>query len=134
MADLSDFLSQQAMRPTYREIISSSTPAVLVRVSDGMIIDCSPIVCSMFGYLDDELIGHTVMDLMPKEFRERHLQHLQHYAKDPHVRSMGDSKMDLYGLSKKGEQFRIEIILVPSYKLGYLSAVATILKRRPENQ
>lgn len=120
------------MRPVYKSIIADSTPSILVRVSDGVIIDSSPIVASMFGYLEDELLGRTIMDLMPEEFRVRHLQHLQHYSKDPQVRSMGEAKASLYGIDKKGLRFEIEIILVPNYKLGFLTAVATILKRRTE--
>lgn len=130
MADLSDFLSQQAMRPLYKEVIAACTPSILVRVSDGTILDSSSVVAQQFGYLDDELIGKTIFDLMPERFREPHKKHLGHYTQDPHVRSMGDAKMELFGVTKKGVEMPIEIILVPTWRLGYLAVVATILRAR----
>lgn len=132
MAELSDFLSQQAMRPVYKEVIANGTPSILVRVSDGVILDSSPVIETMFGYLPDELVGKTIFDLMPERFRAGHQKHLGYYTQDPHVRSMGDAKMDLYGITKKGEEISIEIILVPTYRLGFLAVVATILRNRPE--
>lgn len=136
MADIDStaLIARSVLRPHYREVIADSTPSVLVDPRDGSILECSRVVSDMFGYIEGELIGKSITDLMPQRFREVHKQHLSHYAKDPQVRSMGEAKADLFGISKKGEEFQIEIILVPTWKLGFLAVVATILKRRPQQQ
>lgn len=133
MADIDSaaLIARSVLRPHYREAIADSTPSVLVDPRDGVILECSRVVSDMFGYIDGELVGKTIMEMMPERFRGVHLQHLAHYSKAPQVRSMGEAKADLFGMSKSGTEFQIEIILVPTWKLGFLAVVATILKRRP---
>lgn len=128
--DSAAMIARRAARPLYREVIADSTPSVLVNMADGVILESSHVVSSMFGYLDDEMIGKTIYHLMPERFREAHRKHFENYKKDPHVRSMGEAKTELFGIAKNGTEFQIEIILVPTWKLGFLAVVATILKRR----
>lgn len=102
----------------------------MVDVSDGIILHSTPRANELFGYINGELDGKNIKDLMPVRFRSGHDKHLQYFKENPTSRPMGHASMTLVGLNKEGKEFPIEISLEPVNLIGKELAIATILKTR----
>lgn len=100
-------------RNVFHEKILSLAPALVIHTQTGMIVFATPGVCGIFDYLDNELEGRQLEDLMPRSYRERHSKHLQGYNAQPKQRTMGEHGMILKGLKKSGEEFDLKISLYP---------------------
>ena len=79
----------------------------------------------LFDYAKGALVGASVECLMPLEFRENHQQHVVAHAKDPRYRPLR-AGLELYGLSRTGRRFPVEISLSPFERAEGLLIVATI--------
>lgn len=123
-------LAMKNAKPVFDEKITQCVAAIIVDLADGMILYSTPPVNEMFGYFNGGLDSKNITDLMPERFRAAHGGHLQHFAHNPKPRQMGESQMDLYGLSANGEEFKIEISLYPTEIINKRCAVATIIKMR----
>jgi PAS domain S-box-containing protein len=66
----------------------------------------------MFGYAREELVGSLVEMLVPEAKRQAHAQHRSHYATTHIARPMGLG-MELYGRTKDGSTFPVEVSLGP---------------------
>jgi PAS domain S-box-containing protein len=55
----------------YRRLIESTRDAIISIDRDGIIKTCNMGAAEMFGYPEDEIIGHSLMILSPKDARER---------------------------------------------------------------
>jgi len=63
------------------------------------------------GYGTD-LVGRSIYDLIPAEFRERHREHVRRFFNDPHTRRMGgDQKFPM--VDRYGQQKTLRISLSP---------------------
>lgn len=118
----------------YKQVIESRiaefVPALVVDLSDATIIYITPQIVTLFGYADKEMIGKNFSFLMPERFRKIHDEHFAKYASNPKQRQMGDENMKLYGITKIGREFNIEIGLYPTTIVGREFVVATILALR----
>jgi len=65
---------------------------------------------SLFEYKINEITKDKVEDLIPMRFRDRHVQHRDHYDTKPENRPMGRG-MKLVALKKDGSEFPVEISL-----------------------
>ena len=66
----------------------------------------------VFGYNRNEIIGERIETLMPDRFRAQHPEKVRSYFSNPSTRAMG-SELDLFGLTKSGREFPVEISLSP---------------------
>ena len=126
-------LKVQAMRnakPIFDEQITRCVSAIIVDMSDGSIIYSTRPANELFGYVNGGLDGMNITDLMPERFRGAHAGHLRNYSHAPRPRQMGESQMDLFGIDKSGNEFKIEISLYPTEIINRKCAVATIIKMR----
>lgn len=123
-------LAMKNAKPVFDEKITQCVAAIIVDLADGTILYSTPPVNELFGYFNGGLDGKNITDLMPARFRAAHGNHLQHFAHNPKPRQMGEASMDLFGMSAKGEEFKIEISLYPTEIINKRCAVATILKMR----
>ena len=77
--------------------------------SKGEILLANARIETLFGYRRDELIGQPLEMVVPHEFRSGHLQQMQQYFADPHVRPMTGPSIKPYCLRKDGTQFPARI-------------------------
>ena len=93
----------------YRRILEYAPDGMLVVGGDGRIIFANPMVASMFGYTQDELVGHSVDELVPDSARERHVDHRKRFVQTQNIREMGARGMELLGRRKDGSLFPVEV-------------------------
>lgn len=129
MAELT-VLAMRNAKPLFDEQIARFSPCIVVDVSDGIILHSTPRANELFGYINGELDGKNIKDLMPVRFRAGHDEHLKYFKANPKSRPMGHAAMTLVGLNKNGAEFSIEISLEPVNLIGKELAIATILKTR----
>ncbi len=81
----------------------------------------------LFGYSRKELYDQHVNMLLPQNKRESHIPHLATYFAEPRVRPMG-ALLELLARHKNGNEFGVQIYLVPIMWNDGLLVVATIRK------
>ena len=106
-------------------LIESSPDGLLLIDADGIIILANPKVASMFGRPIDALVGSTVDQLVPAEYREGHSHRRAAYSKRPATRSMGTG-LELFGEHAQGNMFPVEISLSPVTIDSKVHTIATI--------
>jgi len=73
-AEISDRLrSQAALRESeqrFRELFAASPDAIFVESLNGIVLDVNPAACALHGMTHDQLVGRSVLELVPPEYRE----------------------------------------------------------------
>jgi PAS domain S-box-containing protein len=95
-------------------VMEVAPQGVIVADPEGVILWANPRADALFGYGSGELTGQPVANVLPKQFRARHNDHLRHYFDAPQARPMGLG-LELTGLRKDGTAFPAEI------GLGYIA-------------
>jgi two-component system, sensor histidine kinase len=95
-----------------RRALDAAPDAMIIMDASGLIRFANRQVCALFGYAPDEIVGHSIEELMPERFRARHTEHRKHYADNPRLRPMG-AGLDLFGRRVDGTEFPVEISLSP---------------------
>ncbi len=96
---------------------------VILVAADGEILLANPISGSMFGRTD--LVGSSVDDLVPMEFRHAHPQLRADYGRHATIRPMGTG-LRLFGQDGGGGLFPVEVSLSPIVIDGASCTIATI--------
>jgi PAS domain S-box-containing protein len=104
--------SLQKSRTMFERLFESAPDAVVVVDDKGVIRRINQQAELLFGYLREQLVGMKVETLMPARFQKGHLQHRRGYFKDPRMRRMGTG-VELYGCSREGREFPVDIMLNP---------------------
>ncbi len=99
-------------RFAYSTLFEAIPDALVIVDEGGRIVDVNSHAENMFAYPRTELIGQPVEVLMPERYRGRHVGQRDGYGQRPHVRPMGLG-LGLYGRSKDGREFPLEISLAP---------------------
>ena len=87
----------------------------------------------IFGYTSDELVGQSIELLIPKDGRERLIEHRDRYSQAPAPSPMGEAKMDVKALRKDGSTFSADISISPINAAGegiFCITVRDITERR----
>ena len=71
----------------FQSIFESSVEGILVVDTNGMLLSANPAVEHMFGYAPGELINENLEILIPKQFKKKHINHREEYAKNPMPRT-----------------------------------------------
>lgn len=108
-----------------REILHSSTDAIVVVNNDGDIVYVNRQAEMLFGYESYEMIGEKIEMLMPEGVRGKHEKHRHHYSRAPRSRPLV-SGLSLSGRKKNGDVFEAEIALTPIEKDGQVLISSTI--------
>ncbi len=97
----------------FHGFLEASPDAVAIVDGGGMIVQVNSQTENLFGYRREELVGRPLEVLMPERFREMHFALQGKYiADDPRPRSMGRG-LELFGLTKDGREFPIDVSISP---------------------
>ena len=116
----------------FRGLLESAPDALVIADQSGKIVLINSQTEKLFGYSGEELSGQAVEMLMPEGSRSKHLEHRAGYDAHPEIRQMG-ANLELYGRSKDGSNFPVEISLSPlKTEEGILvtTAIRDITKRK----
>jgi PAS domain S-box-containing protein len=102
----------RAMQTRFRGLLEAVPDAFALVDTIGRIALVNSATERLFGYARDELLGELVETLMPSRYHRRHESHRARYFADPRTRPMG-SGLELWGRSKNGAEFPVEISLSP---------------------
>lgn len=91
-------------------IFKASVEGILVVDTSGSILLANPSCYQLFGYINKELTGRKVEDLIPVRLKKGHVKLRAEYSKNPEPRRMGHGR-DLRALKKDGLEFPVEISL-----------------------
>ena len=106
-------------------LFDSCPDGVMLVDSDGIIHLANPVAGSMFGVSDDAMVGSSIDDFVPPEFRHAHPQRRAEYAAAPTTRPMGTG-LQLFAQHTSGVMFPVEISLSPCTIDGVDYTVATV--------
>ena len=108
-----------------RALIDASPDGLLLVDRDGVIQLANSVTAEMFGRSEPDLVGSSIEDLVPPEFRATHPQRRAAYTAAPTSRPMG-SGLELFAQHASGEMFPVEISLSPCVIDDALFTIATI--------
>lgn len=113
-------------RHHFAEALFDSCPDGVILIADsGEILLANPVAASMFGRTIDELIGSSVDDMVPLEFRAQHPQRRADYGEHATIRPMGTG-LRLFAQDAGGGMFPVEVSLSPVTIDGEQRTIATI--------
>ena len=111
-AYLSQVIEQKRLEKKLKALFDSAPDAQIVTDMLGTIVMANRQTTKLFGYSQEELLGHAVEILLPADLRSQHIQHRAGYIAAPHARPMGTG-MELKGLRKDQTEVPVEVSLSP---------------------
>lgn len=88
----------------YRAILETATDGIITIDDKGIITSCNRSAESLFGYLNDEMLGHNVSQLMLADVGEKHNHYLRQYLVTKETRMIGSGREEV-GVRKDGSTF-----------------------------
>ena len=110
----------------YKHIIESAPCGIIITNVEGVIEKVNPQTELLFGYKSEELIGNKIDILLPKRYQKQHPKLRENFNQNPSNRQMGLNR-DVFGLTKKGNEFPAEIGLAQFNDDDSLKTLATII-------
>jgi two-component system, sensor histidine kinase and response regulator len=104
----------------HRALLEASSDAIFLEDLDLRIIDCNEVACRMYGYTREEMLGHSVQDLVPDEIK----QLLPDLADA--LTTKGGFSVSALGLAKDGHVFPTEVQARGVQVDGRMSLVAFV--------
>jgi PAS domain S-box-containing protein len=117
--------AQAASESRLRALLESASQGVVAVDETGRMVLVNARTEEMFGYTRDELLGQPLEILLPERYRAGHAGQMHRYFEHPHTRLMGPG-LDLYGRSKDGSEFPLEVSLSSVEQGGSRLAMALI--------
>jgi PAS domain S-box-containing protein len=94
----------------FRSVTESTGDAIVAADGRWEIVFWNRGAAAMFGYAEHEVLGTSLMILMPEHFRDAHTRGLARVAAGGESRLIGET-LELSGLRKDGEEFPMELSL-----------------------
>lgn len=106
-------------------LIDSCPDGLMLVDGGGVIVLANPVATRMFGRPEDELVGSSVDELVPPEFRRTHRANRADYVAHAVIRPMGTGPR-LFAQHADGSVFPVEISLSPVIIDDRQHTIATI--------
>lgn len=115
----------------FKLLSESVSEGILVVNDKQLIVAANGSAHTMFGYLEEELIGKPLNILIPTNHRKEHSVHFKGFVKGAEKRQMGQGR-SLFGCKKNGGEFPVEAGLNPLELYGntYVMALVTDITER----
>ncbi len=94
----------------FRSVTQSATDAILSANSEGKLIYWNKSAEEIFSYSEEEILGQSITQIIPEQYREKHEQGMKRYLKTKVPYIIG-RPVEMHGLRKGGTEFPIEIAL-----------------------
>ncbi|MDX1457094.1 MAG: PAS domain S-box protein [Marinobacter sp.] len=91
-----------------RAVVETAIDAIITIDAKGGIASINPATEKLFGYVENELIGHNVSMLMPEPMRSEHDGYIQHYLETGERRIIGIGR-EVTALHRDGRHFPVEL-------------------------
>ncbi|NEV64895.1 ABC transporter substrate-binding protein [Thiorhodococcus minor] len=108
------------------QILAMVDVAVLAMHADGVITEANRRAAEMFGYGDEELIGLPLSELVPPEYRQRHIDHVRAFFDGEQSERLMGARPELSAYRKDGSPFPVEISISKLDVGGDWAVVATV--------
>jgi PAS domain S-box-containing protein len=95
-----------------RNALEAAPDAMVIIDSVGTVRFANRQTAAMFAYSYEQIVGHSIEQLLPERFRARHIEHRKEYWSNERVRPMG-AGLELFGRRQDGTEFPVEISLSP---------------------
>lgn len=109
-----------------RKILHSAIDGVISINEKGIVTEWNKQAELIFGYTATEIIGKTLQEtIIPHNFRKQHTQGMSHYM-DTGEGPVLNQKIEISALRKNGEEFPIELAIIPVFTKGEHSFTAFV--------
>jgi diguanylate cyclase (GGDEF)-like protein/PAS domain S-box-containing protein len=98
------------LKMKYRALTESANDAIVSADAEGRIVSWSRGGEEMFGYTEDDVLGHTLTVLIPERYREAHERGMGRFLSTGQARVIGTT-VEVHALRKDGSEFPIELSL-----------------------
>jgi len=98
--------AEEALRESeekYRMLNEAASDAIFLETIEGRILDCNPAACEMYGYSKEEIIGLSVMDIVPDDVREKLPELIESELEE------GGFFLESFNMRKDGSVFPVEV-------------------------
>lgn len=113
---IQDITAQEEREGKLRSIFETGPDAIVIIDERGVIETFNAAAVWLFGYLENEVVGHNVKMLMPEPYRSHHDGYLSHYLTTGEKRIIGIGRV-VVGLRRDGSTFPMELA-VGEIKVG----------------
>ncbi len=99
-----------ASEDRFREVVQTAPDAIVLADGEGRILSWNSAAERLFGYGAEEVLGESLIMIMPERYRARHEQALARVSTTGDLRLKG-TVVTMHGLHKDGREFPIEMSL-----------------------
>lgn len=111
-ASVRDITDRKKAEAKFRSLLDAAPDATVIVNEKGEIQMINQQTENLFGYSRDEMIGQPVEILIPRDLRNKHVQHRGDFFRTAKARTMG-AGIELNAIKKNGMRFPVEISLSP---------------------
>ena len=120
----------------FRSITQSATDAIISADSDDNIISWNKSAQTIFGYTEEEVLGKSVILIIPEKYRDAHKKGLERVNSTGETRIIGKT-VELVGLRKDGSEFPLDLSL-STWKIGtrrlYSGIIRDVTERKQTDE
>lgn len=95
----------------FRTVVKASKDAMIAIDKEGLVILFNPAAEKVFGYKEEEVIGHSLDRFLPLNSRKAHAKYVEDYFSGRNERNVIGKTVDLPALRSDGTEFPIELSL-----------------------